>query len=134
MTEPRTLAALADRTRRELIAALAQSPSSSTELAEMCGISRQAVEKQLRVLAGCGLVVARPAGGRRVEYVLDTSPIEKAGDWLRALASDLDRARAIPAPLSANALDALDTEVRRTARERRSAASSTKHPSTKESA
>src|SRR6478752_5517234 len=65
-----TFAALADPTRRAILARLAQGDASVNELAEPFPISVQAVSKHLRVLERAGLVTRgrsaqlRPAGPR----------------------------------------------------------------------
>ena len=57
-TDPlsRTFAALADPTRRAMLARLAQGPATVSELAEPFDMSFAAVSKHLRVLEGAGLV------------------------------------------------------------------------------
>jgi Helix-turn-helix domain len=55
--------ALADPTRRAILAALASGgPATATDLAGRLPITRQAVAKHLALLAGAGLVTAEPGG------------------------------------------------------------------------
>ncbi len=83
--------ALADPTRRSLLAALASGgPATATDLAARLPISRQAVAKHLVLLAETGLVVAEPGEGRRVRYRLDSAPMTVAQQFLAALARDWD--------------------------------------------
>ena len=77
------LSALADPTRRSIFERLAAGPRAVVELADGLPVSRPAVSQHLRVLKEAGLVVARPAGARRL-YQVDP-------DGLGALRSYLDR-------------------------------------------
>jgi DNA-binding transcriptional ArsR family regulator len=84
-------AALADPTRRAILAALAAGgPATATDLAARLPITRQAVAKHLAVLADAGLVVAAPGERRRVRYRLDSAPMRVAQQFLAALARDWD--------------------------------------------
>lgn len=83
--------ALADPTRRELLAALAGAgPATATELANRLPISRQAIAKHLGLLADAGLVAAVPGERRRVRYRLLSAPMAVAQSYLAALARDWD--------------------------------------------
>jgi DNA-binding transcriptional ArsR family regulator len=77
------------------------------EVASHFDISRPAVSRHLRVLRECGLVVAEPRG-RQIHYRRDLAPLEPLESWLAQM-RDHWSAR----------LDALETEVYRTRRERR---------------
>lgn len=84
-------AALADPTRRALLAALAQhGPSTATELAGRLAITRQGVAKHLGLLADARLVTSAPGGGRRVLYRHRSEPLKVAQSYLAALAADWD--------------------------------------------
>jgi DNA-binding transcriptional ArsR family regulator len=84
-------AALADPTRRSILAALATGgPATATDLAAVLPISRQAVSKHLGLLTDAGLVVAEPGEGRRVRHRLDSRPMKVAQGFLAALARDWD--------------------------------------------
>lgn len=61
--------ALADPTRREIFARLAQRPRSVAELAGDLPVSRPAVSQHLKVLRCAGLVTDRQVGTRRIYQV-----------------------------------------------------------------
>jgi DNA-binding transcriptional ArsR family regulator len=83
--------ALADPTRRSILAALAsEGPATATDLADRLPISRQAVAKHLALLAEVGLVTAEPGERRRVRYRLRSAPMQVAQQFLAALARDWD--------------------------------------------
>jgi DNA-binding transcriptional ArsR family regulator len=84
-------AALADPTRRAILAALASGgPATATDLADDLPITRQAIAKHLALLAGAGLVTAEPGERRRVRYRLRSAPMQVAQQFLAALARDWD--------------------------------------------
>jgi DNA-binding transcriptional ArsR family regulator len=91
----RTFAALADPTRRALIARLGAQPDLSvSELARPLPMSLPAVMKHLDVLDDAGLVT-RSKIGRTVMCRLRAAPMEQAMDWLgryqRFWSEQLDR-------------------------------------------
>jgi DNA-binding transcriptional ArsR family regulator len=76
-----TFAALADPTRRAILARLASGQLSVTELAEPFEISLPAVSKHLKVLQRAGLVTR----GRQAQWrpcQLDARPLKDAADWV----------------------------------------------------
>src|SRR5499425_2733382 len=82
-------AALADPSRRAILAALAATgPATATDLAARLPITRQAVAKHLALLAEAGLVTAEPGERRRVRYRLRSAPMQVAQQFLAALARD----------------------------------------------
>jgi DNA-binding transcriptional ArsR family regulator len=82
-------AALADPTRRAILAALASGgPATATDLAARLPITRQAIAKHLALLAGAGLVTAEPGERRRVRYRVRSAPMQVAQQFLAALARD----------------------------------------------
>jgi DNA-binding transcriptional ArsR family regulator len=84
-------AALADPTRRAILAALAsRGPATATDLAVDLPITRQAIAKHLGLLAAAGLVTAEPGERRRVRYRLRPAPMQVAQQFLAALARDWD--------------------------------------------
>jgi DNA-binding transcriptional ArsR family regulator len=84
-------AALADPTRRAILAALAsRGPATATDLAADLPITRQAIAKHLARLAEAGLVTAEPGERRRVRYRLRSAPMRVAQQFLAALARDWD--------------------------------------------
>jgi DNA-binding transcriptional ArsR family regulator len=91
----RTFAALADPTRRALLARLEKRDSISvSELAQPFAMSLPAIMKHLDVLSDAGLV-ARAKTGRTVACRLTARPMEQAMDWLnryqRFWSENLDR-------------------------------------------
>ena len=62
-------AALADRTRRDLVARLAVGDATVSELAAPYDMTIQAVSKHLNVLAAAGLVTKRPQAQRRLVHL-----------------------------------------------------------------
>jgi DNA-binding transcriptional ArsR family regulator len=84
-------AALADPSRRAILAALASGgPATATDLAGQLPITRQAVAKHLALLTEAGLVTAEPGERRRVRYRLSSAPMRVAQQFLAALARDWD--------------------------------------------
>lgn len=75
--------ALADPTRRAVLAHLLTGPGYPAELAEAVGVSRSAMSNHLACLRGCGFVTATYEG-RRVRYALRDPAI---ADTLIALAA-----------------------------------------------
>jgi DNA-binding transcriptional ArsR family regulator len=106
-------AALADPVRRSLLAELAAGPQRVVDLAASRPISRPAVSKHLRLLREVGAVTATDRGRERF-YALDRAALAPVSSYVAGLAA----AR----PITGQALDALETEVRRASRDRRRAA------------
>ena len=76
-----TFAALADPTRRAILARLAEGEATVNELAAPFAISLQAVSKHLKVLEAAGLVTrSRTAQWRPVQ--LRAAPLAAADDWI----------------------------------------------------
>jgi DNA-binding transcriptional ArsR family regulator len=83
--------ALADPTRRAILAALAAGgPATATDLAGRLPITRQAIAKHLALVAEAGLVLAAPGERRRVRYRVRSAPMQVAQQFLAALARDWD--------------------------------------------
>jgi DNA-binding transcriptional ArsR family regulator len=76
-----TFAAIADPTRRAIIARLAKGDASVTELAAPFAISQPAVSKHLRVLERAGLI-ERNRDRQRRPCRLVAAPLSPAADWL----------------------------------------------------
>jgi DNA-binding transcriptional ArsR family regulator len=76
---------LGDPVRRRILELLAEREHASGEvvdvIAEEFGITQAAVSQHLNVLRESGFATVRPEGARRV-YVLDTTPLRGADDWL----------------------------------------------------
>lgn len=76
-----TFHALADPTRRSILANVARGERSVTELAEPFDMSLAAVSKHLRVLERAGLV-SRTRQGRVHQLKLDAAPLREAAKWI----------------------------------------------------
>jgi DNA-binding transcriptional ArsR family regulator len=77
----RTFAALADPTRRRILAHLARGDRCVTHLARPHAMSLPAVSKHLRVLEKAGLL-RRRRYGRLHEMQLDARPLREAAQWV----------------------------------------------------
>jgi DNA-binding transcriptional ArsR family regulator len=78
-----TFAALADPTRRAILARLASGETSVTELAEPFDMSLPAVSKHLKVLERAGLITRRRKAQWRPTR-LEASPLKDVAEWLEA--------------------------------------------------
>jgi len=76
-----TFAALADPTRRAILARLASGEASVMELAKPFRISQPAISKHLRVLERAGLI-ARGRDAQRRPRRLEAQPLAEASSWL----------------------------------------------------
>lgn len=73
--------AIADPTRRSIIAVLVKKPSTLNKLAENFTISRPAVSKQVKILNQCGLIKITPKGRER-HCEVDLAKLRLVVDWL----------------------------------------------------
>ena len=76
----RTFAALADPTRRAILARLAKGEATVNELAAPFDLTQPAISKHLKVLEKAGLIVR----GRQAQYrprTLDAGPLEEVSSW-----------------------------------------------------
>src|SRR5271170_1455179 len=78
-----TFAALANPTRRAILARLASGEVSVSELAEPFAISQPAISRHLRVLERAGLISSASDAQRRPRK-LDARPLAEATKWLEA--------------------------------------------------
>ena len=99
-----TLGALADPTRRAILAQLARGAAGVTNLAERFPISLNSTSKHIRVLERAGLV-RRTVQGREHRLALDAAPLAEAQAWIERYRSFWDER-----------LAALDAYVTRPAR------------------
>ena len=97
MTEPEeahigaVFAALADPTRRTVMARMAQAgPLTASELATELPVTRQAVVKHLQALDHAGLVHAERQG-REVRYRLDPAALAGARTWMDDVGARWDK-------------------------------------------
>ena len=109
--------ALADPIRRGLIRQLTAGPARVADLSAAYKVTRPAVSRHLRLLTEAGVASAEDRGRER-HYHLEPAGLEPVRRFLDEL--DAGRPSSTAAPrIDEAALDALDTEVRRTRRERR---------------
>ncbi len=106
-------AAIADPVRRSLLRSIRSGPARVVDLAAGHPISRPAISKHLRLLTQAGLVTATVRGRER-HYALVPDGLMPVADLLAELSEPAAGWRLNPAKL-----DALETEVRRTSRDRR---------------
>ena len=76
-----TLSALADPTRRAILARLAQGETSVNELAEPFYMSLPAVSKHLKVLEKAGLI-SRTRNAQWRPCKLEVAPLQRIDSWL----------------------------------------------------
>ena len=76
-----TFAALADPTRRAILARLIQGEASVMELAEPFAMSQPSISKHLKVLEAAGLI-SRGRDAQRRPCRLEARPLAEANDWL----------------------------------------------------
>ena len=75
-----TFAALANSTRRAILARLAEGAATVNELAEPFDLTLPAISKHIKVLEEAGLVVR----GRQAQYrpcALDAAPLQEVSSW-----------------------------------------------------
>ena len=85
-----TFLALADPTRRAILARLAQGEATVMELAEPFQMSQPAISQHLKVLEGAGLITGRVEGTRRPRR-LAKAGIEALDGWLALLRKALEQ-------------------------------------------
>jgi DNA-binding transcriptional ArsR family regulator len=95
-----TFAALADPTRRAILARLAQGAASVTELAAPFAMTQPAISKHLKVLERAGLI-ARGRDAQKRPCRIEPAPIKEVAEWA-------ERYRAV----WEGRLDRLDTYLR----------------------
>jgi len=76
-----TFMALADPTRRAILARLASGEASVTELAEPFAMTQPAISKHLKVLERAGLISHQRDAQRRPRR-LEAKPLAEAAEWL----------------------------------------------------
>jgi DNA-binding transcriptional ArsR family regulator len=73
--------ALADPTRRAILARLVDGDATVTELAEPFAISMPAISRHLKVLERAGLI-SRSRSGQWLSSTLEAAPLKEATDWM----------------------------------------------------
>ena len=76
-----TFGALADPTRRAILARLAEGAATVTELAAPFPISLPAISRHLKVLEHAGLI-SRSRSGQWQPSTLEVAPLKEATDWM----------------------------------------------------
>ena len=104
-----TFAALADPTRRAILARLASGEASVRDLTEPFAMSQAAVSKHLKVLERAGLI-SRAQDAQRRPRRLEAAPLAEANEWLERYRQFWED--------SYGRLDALLTELKQTATKR----------------
>jgi DNA-binding transcriptional ArsR family regulator len=85
-----TFAALADPTRRAILARLARGEATVMELAEPFEMTQPAISQHLKVLEDAGLILRRVEGARRPRR-LAKAGIKAMDEWLATLRKGLER-------------------------------------------
>ena len=85
-----TFTAIADPTRRRIIALLAEQDSTVNEIAGAFHLTRPAISKHLRVLRETGLVIERKEGRHRVQC-FNGDGLAPFSDWVRTYEEFWDR-------------------------------------------
>ncbi|HTL08516.1 MAG TPA: metalloregulator ArsR/SmtB family transcription factor [Chitinophagaceae bacterium] len=73
--------AIADPTRRQIIAVLAGKSLTLNNVADSFGISRQAVSKHIKILTECGLVAVTDKGRER-HCQATLQPLHEVAEWI----------------------------------------------------
>jgi DNA-binding transcriptional ArsR family regulator len=95
--------ALADPTRRAILARLADGEATVTELAAPFPISMPAISRHLKVLERAGLIT-RSRSGQRLSSTLRPAPLQEATEWMERYRQFWD-----------SSFDRLDAHLRRAA-------------------
>ena len=120
-----TFAALADPTRRAILARLATGEASVAELAEPFDMTQPAISKHLKVLERAGLI-SRSREAQRRPRRLEPRPLAEATDWIeryrRIWEANYKRLDAVLEELKGRqrkAVDALLEDVKSTSKKRK---------------
>lgn len=116
---------LGDPVRRRILELLVSGEQTSGAVVDVVnrefGISQSAVSQHLKVLRDAGFATVRVDGQRRL-YAIDSRPLEEAAQWLDQFRAFWQRK-----------FDALETEIARGKRERRSKKPVEKKPAIRKS-
>jgi DNA-binding transcriptional ArsR family regulator len=85
--EQQIYAAIADPTRRHIIAMLAEQPTAVQALADRFEISRPAVSRHLKILKKASLVTELKQGRQRF-YSTNPQPLKEVQEWIRSFWGD----------------------------------------------
>jgi len=111
-------AALADPTRRAILARLADGDATVSELAEPFSISLPAISRHLKVLERAGLI-SRSRSGQWRSSSLQATPLKEATDWMERYRVFWDAS-----------FDRLDAHLRRVQQEQAASGTGTGSPTT----
>ena len=118
----RAFHALADRTRRGILAQLSHGQASVSELAQSYASTLAAVHQHVQVLEACGLIVTEKAGRTRL-CRLDTAAMARVERWLsehrQSWEGHFDRLGALLEQAQAQARDQPAVKQTRKARQKR---------------
>lgn len=87
----RAFAALADPTRRAILARLAEGDATVSELAAPFGLAQPTISKHLRVLEEAGLIRQRKDAQRRPRALVVGGPLEDVDRWLAPFREQWER-------------------------------------------
>lgn len=76
--------AIADPTRRDILAVLVEQPAGVEEIAARFPISRPAVSRHLKLLLQAGLVARRESGRSNI-YRIEPEPLEAVREWMNQI-------------------------------------------------
>jgi len=76
--------AIADPTRRDILAVLLERPAGVEEIAARFPISRPAISRHLKLLLRAGLVARRESGRTNI-YRIEPEPLEAVRDWMNQI-------------------------------------------------
>jgi DNA-binding transcriptional ArsR family regulator len=114
-----TFAALADPTRRAILARLASGEASVMELTEPFAMSQPAISKHLKVLERAGLI-SRGQDAQRRPRRIEAKPFAEATEWLekyrRIWAANFQRLDALLDQLKGQEVNAKEKKLERTKR------------------
>ena len=79
----RAFAALADPTRRAIIARLASGEATVNELAEPFDLTQPSISKHLKVLEGAGLI-SRSRAAQTRPCRIEVAPLKEVGNWVES--------------------------------------------------
>jgi DNA-binding transcriptional ArsR family regulator len=83
--------ALADPTRRAILARLAQGEATVSELAEPFGLAQPTISKHLRVLEDAGLIEQAREAQRRPRRLVVGGPLQDVDGWLQPFREQWER-------------------------------------------
>ena len=84
MVAEKVFAVIAETTRRDILAALAQESKAVGQLVDELGVSQPTVSKHLRVMREAGVVTMRAQGQKRF-YGINAEPLTLVSTWLESL-------------------------------------------------